>query len=430
MKVALIIEHFDATRGGAEHLTVWIANELARRGHEVHIVCHDVTSRINKYRQATLRASHDAELSSRAHPPPEVSHPGIHIHRLRGMRVNTSLGFRRFGMRARRWCRLHRPDVVHSLSVAFPGDIYHACAGVYAAIQAQAAVSRPTTAAAAWKRIFQRLSSKQRLLLAMERRAALGLAGKRTRGMNGPQRIISLCAMMTAEFQRFYEIDSAKVVELASPRAEMNGSAAWSAAKAAEERAWFRGHYRLSADDRVALFVGHDFRRKGLRYAIEAVAQVKKPWKLLVVGLGKAREYVELAETLGIGDSQGTNARVLFVGPTREMERVYAAADALLLPTFYDPIGLVVLEAFGHGLPVISTEFLGASELVRKHRAGTIVPSPRSVVEMAAALDGLPEAGTTERTRLAERSREASAGVSPERYMESLLAVYETVRKR
>ena len=64
---------------------------------------------------------------------------------------------------------------------------------------------------------------------------------------------------------------------------------------------------------------------------------------------------------------------VLFVGPTREMASVYAAADALLLPTFYEPSGLLVLEAFAHGLPVISTEFLGASELVREHRAGRIV---------------------------------------------------------
>ena len=45
MKIALVIEHFDATRGGAEHLAVWVANELSRRGHEVHVVCHDVTSR-------------------------------------------------------------------------------------------------------------------------------------------------------------------------------------------------------------------------------------------------------------------------------------------------------------------------------------------------------------------------------------------------
>ena len=56
MKVALIIEHFDATRGAAEHLAVWVANALAKGGHEVHVVCHDVTSRINRYRQATQRA--------------------------------------------------------------------------------------------------------------------------------------------------------------------------------------------------------------------------------------------------------------------------------------------------------------------------------------------------------------------------------------
>ena len=48
MRIALVIEHFDATRGGAEQLAVWLAGEMARRGHEVHVVCHDVAARVGK----------------------------------------------------------------------------------------------------------------------------------------------------------------------------------------------------------------------------------------------------------------------------------------------------------------------------------------------------------------------------------------------
>ncbi len=91
-----------------------------------------------------------------------------------------------------------------------------------------------------------------------------------------------------------YGVDGQRVVELPNPRMAKR----WRSAiltKRAERRAWFRGHYKLGSEDKVAVFVGHDFRRKGLRYAIEAVARTKE-WKLLVVGLGKAREYVELAE--------------------------------------------------------------------------------------------------------------------------------------
>jgi UDP-glucose:(heptosyl)LPS alpha-1,3-glucosyltransferase len=435
VNVALIIEHFDKTRGAAEHMAVWLANELAGRGHTVHVVCHDVSARINRYRQATLRASHDADQSHGAHPPTAADEPSsvnvmieggaIRIHTLKGMRVNTGFGLRRFGRRARRWCAANDVDVVHSLTVAYPGDVYHACAGVYAAMREQAAAaSAPAKKPAAWQRVVSGLSGRERTILALERRA---LDGKAKGGAAEPARVISLCRMMTEQMARFYGAGR-RVVELPSPRPDVNGRGEWPAERVAEERAWFRGHYRISAEDRVAVFVGHNFRRKGLRYAIEAVARTKTRWKLLVVGLGKAREYIELANRLGIGDD-GREARVLFVGPTREMDRVYAAADALLLPTFYDSFGLVVMEALAWGLPVVTTEFLGAAELVRAYGAGTIVPSPQSVAEIAAALDALPRAGEPAARELAERARRAGAGVPPAAFVDALLALYADVRR-
>ncbi len=92
---------------------------------------------------------------------------------------------------------------------------------------------------------------------------------------------------------------------------------------------------------------------------------------------------------MGIGDAERKRGRlrILFVGPTKRMEEVYAAADALILPTFYDSFGLVVLEALGHGLPVVSTEFLGAGYLVKENGVGVIVGSPKDVEGMAAALE-------------------------------------------
>ena len=298
MKVALIIEHFDATRGGAEHFTVWLATALAGRGHDVHVVCHDVAPRVNKYRQATQRASHDADRYPGwgiAFAGGGDASEGIHIHRLRGMRLNSGLGFRLFGRRARAWCAEHRPDVAHSMSVAFPADLYHPHAGVYAAIQAQAVAQRDPGAPAKWKQLMLHLSGKQRTLLALEERAV------KTHGDGGAKRIISLCRMMTEQLQRHYGVAGKQVVELPNPR--IATSAAFDepgGAVMAERREWFRSNYKLGERDRVAAFVGHDFRRKGLRYAIEAVAKTND-WKLIVVGLGKAREYVELANAAQAG---------------------------------------------------------------------------------------------------------------------------------
>ncbi len=419
MKITLIIEHFDAGRGGAEAFTVWLAEQLVARGEEVHVVCHDVNAKVNKYRQATQRASHDADRSHQAHPGEEKSHEGLVIHRLRGMKLNSAMGFRSFGRRAARWCKENGPDVVHSMTVAFAGDVFQPHAGVYAAIQAQAVASRATGAQAKWKRLMLSLSGKQRALLALEKEAYAGRGAEK-------RRVISLCPMMSGELKKYYRVSGKQVVELPNPRM---GKAVESGteAESTERRAWFRGHYKIGERDKVAVFVGHDFRRKGLKYAIEAIAKSTE-WKLLVVGLGKAREYVELAEGLGIGEAAGTGkARVLFVGPTKEMEKVYAASDALLFPTFYDSFGLVALEALSHGLPVISTEFLGAGYLVKESGAGVIVASPKEVGEMAKALERLPARGSEEGRALAKRAREASMGMLPGEYMDKLMGVYKEV---
>jgi glycosyltransferase involved in cell wall biosynthesis len=110
------------------------------------------------------------------------------------------------------------------------------------------------------------------------------------------------------------------------------------------------------------------------------------------------------------------------------MDKVYAAADALILPTFYDSFGLVVLEAFSHGLPAISTEFLGASYLIKQSQAGTIVPTPRDTQAMADALKSLPPTDSPEGLALAARAREASQGMLPAEYFDKLLALYEQLR--
>ncbi len=443
MKLALVVEHYDPANGGSggEHLAGWVAREMVRRGHEVHVVCHDVAARVSRYRQAMQRASFDAHRSRRAHLPAAPAPAGaemIHVHRLGGMRLHSALGFRLFGRRARAWCRCRKAsggiEVVHSFTVACPGDIYHAEAGVFAAQQAQAAAMRGT-AGSAWKRLVQRLPGKQRTLLALERRA-LRRAG----------RTISLCRMMTEQLAAYYT-GTGRVVTLATPRLETDAERGGpgdtqtrgrgEADREAEDRAWFRGHYKLAATDHVALFVGHDFRRKGLRYAIEAIARTRD-WKLIVAGLGKVREYVELAGSLGLlpatdgavqGGVEAPPARVLFVGPTREVAALYAAADALLLPAFYEPSGVVVLEALAHGLPVVGTGFLGLADLVQAHHAGIIVEHPRDIDALAAGLEALPAAGSTDRHALAHRARAAAASLSAEAFADRLEGLYREVAR-
>ncbi len=435
MNVALIIEHFDPSRGGAQRLAVWIASELSRAGHEVHVVCHDYSSRTNRYRQATLRASHDADASHLAAPPPPpappASHDGLHVHLLRGMQLSTPLGLRLFGARARQWVRRHSPDVVHSFTVAFPGDIYHAYSGVYAAMQEQAAHSRPTPTSAVFRRLRQRLPGKQRTLLALERRALFASPPHR---FTGARHIIAASPLAAGELRQLSEainhnLPGPRITEIPTPRLAFDAPPPAADRHHQDPRHWLRAHYRLTDHDRLAIFVGHDFHRLGLRFAIEAIAKTQTRWNLLVVGMGKMREYVELAETLHLGLSPGgeNTGRVLFTGPTRELATVYSAADALLLPAFYEPAGASVLDALASGLPVISTKFLAIHDLVESHHAGTIVPSPRDVSLIAGALDRLPLRGSVEERALARRARSAAETHTPAAFMEAILKLYHQV---
>ena len=127
-------------------------------------------------------------------------------------------------------------------------------------------------------------------------------------------------------------------------------------------RAAARGEARLAPEGWVVLFAGSGFERKGLATAIEAFARLDERGANLVV--------------VGKGD-QG-------LGPRPDIERWYAAADALALPTRYEPFGNVHLEALASGLPVVTTTAAGGAEVVTPACGAAVEPG--DPVALAAAL--------------------------------------------
>jgi UDP-glucose:(heptosyl)LPS alpha-1,3-glucosyltransferase len=129
--------------------------------------------------------------------------------------------------------------------------------------------------------------------------------------------------------------------------------------------------------EKVILFVSNNFRMKGLRTLMEALARLKKeggpPLKLLVLGRDRKGPFVRLATNLGISGG------VLFAGSTAEPEKYYAAADLLVHPTFYDACSLTVLEALASGLPVLTTASNGASGTMTNDENGFVIENPKDV---------------------------------------------------
>ncbi len=105
-----------------------------------------------------------------------------------------------------------------------------------------------------------------------------------------------------------------------------------------------------------------------------------RPWRLLVVGDGPARDEVRAAlAPLG--------SRVAYAGALAEAElaTVYAAADLYVWPAVNEAYGMAILEAQATGLPVIAGEVGGVGTIVEQGVTGALV-RPRDPAALAAAL--------------------------------------------
>jgi len=138
--------------------------------------------------------------------------------------------------------------------------------------------------------------------------------------------------------------------------------AADSAAKAA-----LRTKLGLPTDAFLALFVGGDWERKGVRDAIAAVAGVRDA-HLVVLGHGDVAAFGAYAARVGAG------AHVIFVPPSSTPEQCYAACDCFVFPSRYEAFSLVTLEAAAAGLPIIAHAIHGTEELVAPGENGWLVP--------------------------------------------------------
>src|SRR5437764_4999522 len=76
-------------------------------------------------------------------------------------------------------------------------------------------------------------------------------------------------------------------------------------------------------------------------------------------------------------------AQVSFAGEVADTRPFYRDADFFVLPTRHDPCSLVVLEALAMGLPVISTKFNSATEIMADGVHGFILPDPDDVDALA-----------------------------------------------
>ena len=225
---------------------------------------------------------------------------------------------------------------------------------------------------------------------ALERRQYLG----RKRPL-----IIVNSEMVRNHFQRIYGRDSAELRVLYSAI----DASRFAAHDRPRRRVEWRQHWGIRRQETVGLFVAMNYRLKGLEPLLRAVRRLPagSAFRLLVAGNRRTQRYERLARRLGIAD------RVYFLGPRRDMLNCYFAADFLVHPTFYDPCSLVVLEALACGLPVITSRYNGASELLRPPRDGYVIEDPHDHAQLAACMEQFLDPGR--RSAGAEAARRTAA---------------------
>ncbi len=380
MKVALIIERMDPAGGGRESSTAQIAAELADRGCEVSVICQQAN----------------------------WARDGVEIVALGKRGLTRTATLRHFIADVQTALDAGQWDIAHAMLPVPGANVYQPRGGTVPA-QITASQRRRSPMGALLSSIFEPANRRRALMSHLERQVVA----------DESVTCLAVSSMVAGEFEEYYQRSSGvRVVYNAVAMPEIDD----------EQRADWRQKLRftlgVTQDDPVFITVAKNFALKGVNEAIIAFAE----WidrrghsinaKLVVIGQKNFEGYQRIAGMRQAG------AKVVFIPPTDEVFRYYAAADACVLLSWYDPCSRVVLEAARWGIPSITTAYNGASEVL-EGGAGIVVSSPRDRPAVMAAYEDMCD--PVWRGVRVELCRGLDATLAIGRHVDELLDVYRDI---
>ena len=157
----------------------------------------------------------------------------------------------------------------------------------------------------------------------------------------------------------------------------------------------FRAEFGLTAADIVVAAIGQLIPRKGHRYLLEAMAQIKARHpnlKLIIFGQGPLEtELRDRTAKLGLG---GT---VQFAGFRQDLDEYLTGFDLLVHPALAEGLGVVTLKAAAAGIPVVGFAAGGLTEAITDGETGVLV-APKDVEALGGAITRLIENPELRRT--------------------------------
>lgn len=316
MKLALIRRQFSAT-GGAELYVQRLLGALTAAGHETHLFAEKWQGQAAGVQFHTINVD-----ASRAERPLCFAEM-----------VNSALLQEKF-------------DCVFSLERTLKQDVYRAGDGLH-----RVWLERRKQFAPWWKRPLVGLGAFHRNMMALE---------ARTFDPANTKHVIVNSEMVRGEIAQHFPAFPQERIHLIRNGVEVQRFQK-------TDRNAARARFGLAADDFVMVFVGSGWERKGLPWLLKfMVGHSDDPkLKLLVVTRDRMRGKVP--------------PNVVLTGPLTDVETAYAAADLLTFLPIYEPCSNVVSEALATGIPVITTSFNGAGELIDSGVNGHVLDDPRDL---------------------------------------------------
>ena len=117
----------------------------------------------------------------------------------------------------------------------------------------------------------------------------------------------------------------------------------------------------MKREEFVLLFIGHEFMRKGLYYLVRSLKFL--PANVVVWAAGG--DDMQIKRAMRVAEHEGVSDRIRFLGKRNDIPDLMNGADIFVLPTEFEPWGLVGTEALACGRPILMTEEGGISAYLK-----------------------------------------------------------------
>jgi N-acetyl-alpha-D-glucosaminyl L-malate synthase BshA len=323
MKIVILSHGFPPYHlGGTELATYDLTKNLARIGHEVHVITRM-----------------DSGL------PKNNFEEGFYVHRISWRKIRF-LGGLLFLIMSLRCLKKIKPDIIHtqSISEGLPAIIF------------KRVLNTPSVIWAQGSDVYQTKFLDKILLDIVTKNA---------------DAVIALTEDMREKLKKIYNGDIFVIPNGVDLKRFKYLS-----------RKEIRNNLNITDDERIILFVGNLRPVKGVKYLIQAMKLINdknRYVRLFVVGAGPERDYLEnLTKELDL------KKYINFVGRVSSFKipEYMIASDLFVLPSLSEGLPLVILEAMASGLPIIASKIGGLPEIVRDKENGFII-EPQQVEKIS-----------------------------------------------